>query len=314
MSPLHCIRVFAGLLLVGASLLAQEDDTTPAPRRSKKSTSKAEPSLHAKASASPRKKKHSSPSSEEETPSPKKTAKNSDPDATPHNKSHASPSPVEAESPTPKSTRKKEAAGEEEASPTPTATPHSAENATLDPEQLVDFEKQPARVQQIISTALELTKQNLTYVYGSADPANGGLDCSGFVLYVLTRNGIADVPRDASGQYKWVRKADNFEAVLSRKKESFEFDQLHPGDLLFWTGTYTTEKDPPVTHTMIYLGTEKKSGRRVMVGSSDGRTYDGVSRWGVSVFDFKPATKPPGPEAKLAPTFVGYGSVPGLSE
>ena len=34
--------------------------------------------------------------------------------------------------------------------------------------------------------ALELTTRNLDYKYGSADPATGGMDCSGFVYYVLT--------------------------------------------------------------------------------------------------------------------------------
>lgn len=197
----------------------------------------------------------------------------------------------------------------------PTPTPHSAaENATLDPEQLVEYAKQPERVQGIIVSSLALTKQNLSYIYGSADPTQGGLDCSGFIYHVLRENGITDVPRDASGQYVWIRKADNFEAVLSQKKDTFELTQLQPGDLLFWTGTYSSEKDPPVTHTMIYLGTEKGTGRRVMVGSSDGRTYDGKSRWGVSVFDFKISTNPPGPESKTAPMFVGYGAVPGLRD
>ncbi len=167
-------------------------------------------------------------------------------------------------------------------------------------------------MQKLIASALELTKQNLTYTYGSNDPANGGMDCSGFIHHVLRKNGFEDVPRDASGQYVWVRKADNFEAVLSRKKESFELDQLRPGDLLFWTGTYSAQKDPPVTHTMIYLGTEKRTGKRVMAGSSDGRSYDGKPRWGVSVFDFSPATKPDAQQN--APRFVGYASVPGLRE
>ena len=72
-----------------------------------------------------------------------------------------------------------------------------------------------------------------------------------------------------------MRKAGNFRAVLSRDIDSFELNELKPGDLLFWTGTYDVEKDPPVTHTMIYLGKEKKTGKPVMVGASDGRTFEG---------------------------------------
>ncbi|MEP7072307.1 MAG: peptidoglycan endopeptidase, partial [Verrucomicrobiota bacterium] len=87
-----------------------------------------------------------------------------------------------------------------------------------------------------------------------------------------------------------------------------------PGDLLFWTGTYSIERDPPITHAMIYLGREKKSGKRVMVGASDGRTYDGQQRFGVSVFDFKIPKPETGDSGKLRPNFIGYGHIPDLSE
>ena len=167
---------------------------------------------------------------------------------------------------------------------------------------------------QIIEAGLELTKQNLGYSYGSAEPTDGGMDCSGFIYYVLRQNGFFDVPRDSSQQYVWVRKAGNFNAVLSRHEDSFEFDALKPGDLLFWRGTYSIDRDPPVTHTMIYLGREKRTKKRVMVGASDGRTYDGKQRFGVSVFDFKLPPPPTSADAKLSPVFVGYGRIPGLIE
>jgi len=186
-----------------------------------------------------------------------------------------------------------------------------APDASLDTEQLQEFSEQPEKIQSLIETSLELTRQNLTYTYSSADPANGGMDCSGFIYYVLTQAGLKDVPRDASGQYSWVRKAENFRAVISRRLDGFELDELKPGDLLFWSGTYKTEHDPPVTHTMIYLGREKETGNRVMVGSSDGRSYHGLQRWGVSVFDFKQAAASPSPGSG-APQFIGYGAIPGL--
>ncbi len=152
----------------------------------------------------------------------------------------------------------------------------------------------------------------MTYTEASADPANGGMDCSGFIYYLLTQAGLHDVPRDASGQYAWVRKANNFRAVISRSLDGFELNELKPGDLLFWTGTYKTDHDPPVTHIMIYLGREKGTGSRVMAGSADGRSFHGLRRWGVSVFDFKQtlATNP-SPTGNV-PQFIGYGSIPGL--
>jgi cell wall-associated NlpC family hydrolase len=100
---------------------------------------------------------------------------------------------------------------------------------------------------------------------------------------------------------------------LSRKEDSFELDLLKPGDLLFWRGTYNIDRDPPITHTMIYLGREKRTNKRVMIGSSDGRTYDGKQRWGVSVFDFKIPPPPQSGDAKISPVFVGYGRIPGLN-
>ncbi|MDD4934109.1 MAG: NlpC/P60 family protein [Methylacidiphilaceae bacterium] len=186
-----------------------------------------------------------------------------------------------------------------------------APDASLQPEELIDFDRQPAPVQELIRRALLLTTKDLTYRYGSADPATGGIDCSGFVYFVLRECGIRDVPRSSSGQYVWVRRAGLFRAVLSRNPESFELEELRPGDLLFWEGTYATTNDPPVSHSMIYLGRERATGERVMAGASDGRTYHGKQRWGASVFDFWP--KFPGKSASPGSSrFVGYGRIPGL--
>lgn len=184
--------------------------------------------------------------------------------------------------------------------------------ATISAGEISGYESYPEQVRKITDTALELTTRNLDYKYGSADPAQGGMDCSGFVFYVLTQNGVRDVPRDSSQQYVWLRKAGNFKAVNSRKEDSFELDELKPGDLLFWTGTYAIERDPPITHAMIYLGRKKGSHQRIMVGASDGRTYEGESRYGVSVFDFKIPKPAKTDEGRMGPNFIGYGQIPGL--
>ncbi len=194
----------------------------------------------------------------------------------------------------------------------PIEKPVTSLNAAIASSDLREFEAQPASVKKLIEASLELAKQNLTYTYGSSDPVNGGLDCSGFIYYVLRQHGFSQVPRDSSGQYVWVRSARGFRAVIGRKIDSFEMDELLPGDLLFWTGTYATKNDPPISHVMLYLGTEKSTDAKVMIGSSDGRTYRDQRRNGVSVFDFKlpkPATKG---DAQSA--FVGYGRIPGLRE
>jgi peptidoglycan DL-endopeptidase CwlO len=184
----------------------------------------------------------------------------------------------------------------------------------LSPQQIKGFDTYPENVKKLLGTALELTARNLTYKYGSDDPAGGGMDCSGFVYYVLKQSGVGDVPRDSSSQYVWLRRAGKFEPVFSRKEDSFELENLKPGDLLFWTGTYSIDRDPPITHAMIYLGREKKTGKRVMVGASDGRVYQGESRYGVSVFDFQIPRPDKNGNGKLQPSFIGYGHIPGLRE
>jgi peptidoglycan DL-endopeptidase CwlO len=191
----------------------------------------------------------------------------------------------------------------------------AAPMATIKPEALREFSEQPAEIQQLIRNSLALTEQNLGYKYGSADPAQGGMDCSGFIYFVLSSAGYKDVPRDSAGQYSWVRKNSDFHAVLSRSGDSFELNGLKPGDLLFWSGTYKVDRDIPITHVMIYLGKEKSTDKPVMVGATDGRSYDGIRRYGVSVFDFKmPSGKPNKDDAELTARFEGYASIPGLRE
>ena len=268
---------------------------TPTPHKKKKSSTTKKESAAPSPSASAKKKSGSpSPSTTLSAKRKKKSSPTPEPSET--------PSPTEIPSP----------------SSTPTATPEKtkrgAPNATLLPEAISGFENYPPKVQRLLTSALELTTRNLDYEYGSADPTNGGMDCSGFVYFVLKQNGIDDVPRDSSEQYIWLRRTGKFEPVVSQKEDSFEFDNLKPGDLLFWTGTYSIQRDPPITHAMIYLGREKKTGMRVMVGASDGRTYQSQQRFGVSVFDFKMPRADKGEieNGKTRPRFVGYAHIPGL--
>ncbi len=208
--------------------------------------------------------------------------------------------------------KKKSSTPDVQSEASPSTKSATAPNASITPEEILEYHAQPASVRKLIESALELARQNLTYTFGSADPAIGGLDCSGFIYYVLRHHGLTQVPRDSSGLYVWVRKAHGFRAVVSRKPDSFELDELLPGDLLFWSGTYATENDPPITHTMLYLGTEKSGGAKIMIGSSDGRTYRGKKRNGVSVFDFTMPRTPIADEQRA--TFIGYARIPGLRD
>ena len=285
-------------------------DKSPSPTPSKKKKTAESPGHSEKnepgATPSPKKKKGISSPTPEPSPSasPRKKRKSS---PTP------TPSPGDSPSPSPSPSATPEASKTPKPTPSPSPSPKKkGAPATISANQIAGYENYPENVRRLVDTSLELTTRNLDYKYGSADPANGGMDCSGFVFYVLTQNGIRDVPRDSSQQYVWLRKAGTFRAVNSRHDDTFELDELVPGDLLFWTGTYSIERDPPITHAMIYLGREKGTSQRVMVGASDGRTYKGESRYGVSVFDFKVARLGKTDEGRLTPAFIGYGHIPGL--
>ena len=273
--------------LLAASLGAAQEDSS-VKHRPKKKESSAEKS---QTSHRHQKSKHSS------------TKHGAEDDSSP------TPTPRKRHTEDPNDDSSKEATAETSSSPAP------ANVASATPENLVEFDKQPPKVQQLIRNALALTEQNLTYRYGSSDPSAGGMDCSGFIYYVLSESGFKDVPRDSSGQYAWIRQTSNFRAVLSRNPESFEFRELRPGDLMFWSGTYRVNREIPISHVMIYLGTEKSTKKAIMVGASDGRSYGGIRRNGVSVFDFKmPSGEPKIGEPDLIARFEGYGAIPGLRE
>ncbi len=175
----------------------------------------------------------------------------------------------------------------------------------LQTSDLKDFDKNPPAVQKIIKSALELTKKNLTYIYGSNHPKNKGMDCSGTMQYLLTSNGFT-APRQADQQYVWTKKHGNFTPVVATYTlDDKKFDNLKPGDLLFWNGTYNIKR--LASHSMLYLGIEKKTGKPIMFGASSGRRHAGKKINGVSVFDFKLPKK--GKKAK----FLGYGPIPSLS-
>lgn len=327
--PIHPPSIaFCCSLVIGATtLLAASDDDDATPVHHKKKSAAAA----AKATPAPKK----PAADDDDKPVPKRahsgtTGKKSADSEEPPTPAKATPVPKDDDQPAARtphagSTRKKPADADDSPPPktpppdaagieTP-AVPH-APPVSIASSALQGFSEQPAPVRQLIEDALALAQQNLTYKFGSDDPANGGMDCSGTIAYLLRGHGFKEVPRDASGQYIWVRKNDRFFAVNSKKGGGFEFTDLLPGDLMFWSGTYTTgtDRDPPVSHTMMYLGVERGRKQQVMWGASDGRTYDGKARWGVSVFDFRMPRTDSAPTETHHAVFIGYGRIPGLRE
>lgn len=237
--------------------------------------------------------------------------------ATPPTKAASSESTPKKE-PDPDATAKKPASG---TSPDKTPDDSGTEGPTsggakkpaavssLSPEELEGFESYSPELQQIIRRSLELTTQNLRYQFGSADPKAGGMDCSGTIYRVLQDSGFKEVPRQSDEICRWVmRRTALFRTEDTSTLKDKSLSALKPGDLLFWSGTYqtSTPRELPISHVMLYLGKRKKDGKPVVFGASDGRSYDGQRRNGVSVFDFVM------PRRDGQASFYGYGRIPGL--
>jgi hypothetical protein len=183
------------------------------------------------------------------------------------------------------------------------ATERAASTATISASEIVGFDRDSEVVKHLLNNALLLTTKKITYRYGSADPDSKGMDCSGTIYYLLHQLKLNLVPRSSDQQYLWAKQHGKLHLVHSTDFNSPEFAALHPGDLLFWEGTYAIKRFLAITHVMIYLG-KNKLGERLMVGASDGRTYQSKTMWGVSVFDFKL------PAATSKSRFVGYSCIP----
>lgn len=184
--------------------------------------------------------------------------------------------------------------------------------AILEVEELAEFAGLSEARQDLLRTAMETAEKASPnpYLFGGNDPSEG-FDCSGAMYFVLRKEGYKP-PRTSAQQFVWIRDAGEMHPV-GEKVESLEdeiFEKLKPGDLLFWSGTYvpTDGRTVKVTHVAMYAGTEKKDGRRVMISSTEGRSYRRVQSSGMGVQDFRLPSK------TSRSKFVGFGSIPGIEK
>ena len=234
------------------------------------------------------------------TSSPAKSGSGTKSGAAAKSKSQAS-SPAKPDTPAEK---KAEQAVPKEDTP---KEPRPAAVSTMSIEEIAGFDKYPKQVQSLVQSALALTHLELRYMYGSHEPNKGGMDCSGTIYHVLHFQGLKDVPRQSDEMAMWVEKKSGLHLTPTATNfDSPEFAGLKPGDLLFWTNTTATTRKLPVTHVMVYLGKRKSDGKRIIFGASDGRSFSGMRRSGVSVFDFHL------PRAEGTARLHGYGPAPGL--
>lgn len=189
----------------------------------------------------------------------------------------------------------------------------AARNALAEQSMAIHFRGRRSPIGHIAAGSVEsfladchvLSRRGLRYHYGSNKPGNGGLDCSGAVQHLLQRQGLAGVPRQANTQYLWVQKARNLRMVHAGMTEAQLYSQLRPGDLLFWEGTYDVKRSPNITHVMIYVGYDPRSGKHLTFGAS-GSKVRGLTGHGVDYHEFK------GLKPRSRGKFVAFGRAPGL--
>jgi cell wall-associated NlpC family hydrolase len=178
---------------------------------------------------------------------------------------------------------------------------------------LADFEDLPAARKKLIEIALAVVRNSpwLPYAYGGADPALGGMDCSGAMFFVMTQSGLRP-PRTSAGQYRWLRDHKRLHLVAAEavSPDHPSLARLRPGDLLFWASAPAAAgiEIPNITHVAMYLGREKRDGLQVMINATDGRSYRGTKANGYGVYDFRV------PRAESKSKLAGYGSPPGMPE
>lgn len=191
----------------------------------------------------------------------------------------------------------------------PVSLPPPARIGTAD---LVEYDSLPEDRRKLVEGALAVLNDSpwLPYLTGGADPEAGGLDCSGAMYFVMRKAGL-DPPRSSGGQFEWLKKNGRLHEVAADAVDEKDpsLADLKPGDLLFWT-KFDSPADVPaiarVHHVAMYLGTEKKDGRPVMINSTDGRSYRGQKANGYGVYDFRV------PKADSPSRLAGYGPPPGI--
>ncbi len=125
------------------------------------------------------------------------------------------------------------------------------------------------------------------------EPRSWPMDCSNTARYLYRVTTGIELPRTASDQYYYLHlqgKAwDVPENAYGLADTEFLRRNLKPGDLLFWENTYRPERQPPITHVMIFLGTNA-NGQWIMAGSQTSSGGEHNRRnGGPDIYVFRPS-------------------------
>jgi cell wall-associated NlpC family hydrolase len=119
------------------------------------------------------------------------------------------------------------------------------------------------------------------------------MDCSNTTRYIYKVTTGIQLPRTASDQYYYLHlqgKAwDVPQTSAGWADTNYLRQNLKPGDLLFWENTYRPERQPPITHVMVFLGTNER-GQWIMAGSQSSRGGEHNRRnGGPDIYIFRPS-------------------------
>ena len=119
------------------------------------------------------------------------------------------------------------------------------------------------------------------------------MDCSNTSRYLYKVTTGIQLPRTASDQYYYLHlqgKAwDVPQTAQGWADGNYLRQNLKPGDLLFWENTYRPERQPPITHVMVFLGTNAQ-GQWLMAGSQSSRGGEHNRRnGGPDIYIFRPS-------------------------
>jgi LysM repeat protein len=119
------------------------------------------------------------------------------------------------------------------------------------------------------------------------------MDCSNTSRYLYKVTTGIQLPRTASDQYYYLHLQGKAWDVPQNDyglvDTTYLRENLKPGDLLFWENTYRPERQPPITHVMVFLGTNEK-GQWIMAGSQTSRGGEHNRRnGGPDIYVFRPS-------------------------
>lgn len=148
---------------------------------------------------------------------------------------------------------------------------------------------------RLLAESENLAKLDLGYDENWVPPGEDkawDMDCSNTSRYLYKKATGIDLPRTASDQYYNLKIQDRaWDVPLDGEDKpdvAYLQRNLRVGDLLFWENTYKPERDPPITHVTIFLGTDA-NGNWIMAGSQSSSVGKyGRTRGGPDIYLFDP--------------------------